>query len=73
VFKTLFDTWLGTPNIYYNKYFWPSSVDCLFNLNSFWINLVSQRCYVTLVTSVIPVHNAQVCYFDNVWLMFLVF
>ncbi len=24
-------------------------------------------------TSVNPVHNAQVCYFNNVWLMFLVF
>jgi len=26
-----------------------------------------------VVTSVNPVHNAQVCYFNNVWLMFLVF
>jgi len=25
------------------------------------------------VTSVNPVHNAQVCYFNNVWLMFLIF
>jgi len=25
------------------------------------------------VTSVNPVHNAQVCYFNNIWLMFLVF
>jgi len=25
------------------------------------------------VTSVNPGHNAQVCYFNNVWLMFLVF
>jgi len=25
------------------------------------------------ITSVNPVHNAQVCYFNNVWLMFLVF
>jgi len=24
-------------------------------------------------TSVNPVHNAQVCYFNNVWLMFLIF
>jgi hypothetical protein len=26
-----------------------------------------------VLTSVNPVHNAQVCYFNNVWLMFLVF
>jgi hypothetical protein len=26
-----------------------------------------------IVTSVNPVHNAQVCYFNNVWFMFLVF
>jgi len=26
-----------------------------------------------LCTSVNAVHNAQVCYFNNVWLMFLVF
>ncbi len=26
-----------------------------------------------ITTSVNPVHNAQVCYFNNVWLMFLVF
>jgi hypothetical protein len=25
------------------------------------------------LTSVSPLHNAQVCYFNNVWLMFLVF
>jgi hypothetical protein len=31
-------------------------------------------CTITLMlTSVNPVHNAQVCYFNNVWLMFLVF
>ncbi len=26
-----------------------------------------------VLTSVNPVHNAQVCYFNNVWWMFLVF
>jgi len=26
-----------------------------------------------IIISVNPVHNAQVCYFNNVWLMFLVF
>jgi hypothetical protein len=26
-----------------------------------------------VLTSVNPMHNAQVCYFNNVWLMFLIF
>ncbi len=29
--------------------------------------------YIYIYTSVNLVHNAQVCYFNNVWLMFLVF
>jgi hypothetical protein len=29
--------------------------------------------FTSLLTSVNPVHNAQVCYFNNLWLMFLVF
>jgi hypothetical protein len=28
---------------------------------------------IIIITSVNPVHYAQVCYFNNVWLMFLVF
>jgi len=31
------------------------------------------ECFAYICTSVNPVHNAQVCYFNNVWLMFLVF
>ncbi len=34
------------------------------------LNILS---FVYLITSVNPLHNAQVCYFNNVWLMFLVF
>ncbi len=32
-----------------------------------------QNLLIIPTTSVNPVHNAQVCYFNNVWLMFLVF
>jgi hypothetical protein len=31
------------------------------------------QAWFIIITSVCPVHNAQVCYFNNVWFMFLVF
>jgi hypothetical protein len=54
-------------------------------IKRFWLNILGficiglvnfsnlSLCMHYVVTSVNPVHNAQVCYFNNVWLMFLVF
>jgi hypothetical protein len=38
-----------------------------------WCNVYFQSTFGIIYTSVCPVHNAQVCYFNNVWFMFLVF
>ncbi len=36
-------------------------------------SLFARICRHSSFTSVCPMHNAQVCYFNNVWFMFLVF
>jgi hypothetical protein len=45
------------------------------SLGLFWVlehDILFPQHFHNAYTSVGPVHNAQVCYFNNVWLMFLV-
>jgi len=54
-----------------------TSVNSFFSIfasvNSFLSIFTSVNSFFFIFTSVNLVHNAQVCYFNNVWLMFLVF